>query len=217
MMATKPCFAQLGTKTAAKEFGQDTAAAILKEVKQLEGKKIFKARATHELTEMERKRAQCSISLVTKKRDGRIKGRRDYIPRDDINSPTISTDALMLSLTIDAHEGRHVATADIEGAYLHADMDDKVIMLFEGEMVAYTIAINPYYEQYVHTTKKGKHILYVQLLKNCTDACRAHYYGSHFSPPPWKKWVLKSTHRTCVLQTKSSTVCSSQYAGTWMI
>ena len=52
----------------------------------------------------------------------------------------------MLSLAIDAHEGRYVATADVEGAYLHADMDDMVIMVFEGEMVAYMIAINPEYK-----------------------------------------------------------------------
>ena len=59
----------------------------------------------------------------------------------------------MLSLAIDAHKARY------------ADMDDKVIMLFEGGMVAYMIAINPEYEKYTHTTKKGKCILYVQLLR----------------------------------------------------
>ena len=71
----------------------------------------------------------------------------------------------MLSLAIDAHKGRYVVTADVEGAYLHAGMDDKVIMVFEGEMVAYMIAINPEYKKYIHTTKTGKRILYVQLLK----------------------------------------------------
>ena len=173
MMATKVCFAQLGKKAAVKEYGQAAVAAILKEVKQLEGKKTFMAHAIHELTEMERQRALRSITLVTQKRNRIIKGRtvadgrkqRDYIPRDDITSPTISTEALMLSLAIDAHEGRYVATADVEGAYLHADMDDKVIMVFEGEMVDYMIAINPEYEKYVHTTKTEKHFMYVQLLK----------------------------------------------------
>ena len=52
MMATKACFAQLGTQAAVKEFGQDTVAAILKEVTQLEGKKTFMARAIHELTKI---------------------------------------------------------------------------------------------------------------------------------------------------------------------
>jgi len=52
MMATKACFAQLGTKVAVKEFGQDTVTAILKEVTQLKGKKIFMACAIHELAKM---------------------------------------------------------------------------------------------------------------------------------------------------------------------
>jgi hypothetical protein len=42
-------------------------------------------------------------------------------------SPTVSTDALMLSLMIDSLEGRDVATANITGAYLHADMDEFVL------------------------------------------------------------------------------------------
>jgi hypothetical protein len=173
MMATKACFAQLGTKAGIKEFGQEAVAAIMNEVKQLEGKKCFKARAIDELTRQERERALRSITLVTKKRSGKIKGRtvadgrgqRDYIPRDEITSPTVSTEALMISLAIDAHEGRKVSTADVEGAYLHADMDEKVIMKFEGDMVDYLIAVNPEYEKFVHTTKNGKRILYVQLLK----------------------------------------------------
>ena len=50
MMATKACFAQLGTKAAVKEYGQAAVAAILKKVKQLEGQKTFMAEAIHELT-----------------------------------------------------------------------------------------------------------------------------------------------------------------------
>ena len=59
----------------------------------------------------------------------------------------------MISLAIDAHEGRKVSTADVEGAYLHADMDEKVIMMFDGEMVDYMIAVNPEYKKFVHTKK----------------------------------------------------------------
>ena len=137
MIATKACFAQLGTKSGVREFGQQAVAAIISEVKQLEGKKCFKERAVDEITRLERERALRSITLVTKKRSGKIKGRtvtdgrkqRDYIPRDDITFPTISTEALMISLAIDAHEGRKVSTTDVEGAYLHADMDEKVIIV----------------------------------------------------------------------------------------
>ena len=150
-MATKACFAQLVTKSGVREFRQESVAAIISEVKQLEGKKCFKARAVEKLTRLERERSLQSITPVTKKRSGKIKGRtvangkkhRDYIPRNDITSTTISTEALIISLAIEAHKGRKVSTADVEGAYLHADMDEKVIMMFDGEMVDYMIAVNP--------------------------------------------------------------------------
>jgi hypothetical protein len=78
----------------------------------------------------------------------------------------VSTEALMISLAIDAKEGRAVATADVEGAYLHADMDELVIMMFEGEMVDYMIQANPErYAPFVHTNPSGKKVLYVELLK----------------------------------------------------
>ena len=50
MMATKGCFAQLDTKAGVKEYGQAAVAAILQEVKQLEGKNTFMARAIHDGT-----------------------------------------------------------------------------------------------------------------------------------------------------------------------
>ena len=71
----------------------------------------------------------------------------------------------MILLSIDAHKGRKVSTADVEGAYLHADMDEKLIMMVAGEMVDYMISVNPEYKNFVHTTNTGRRILYVQLLK----------------------------------------------------
>jgi hypothetical protein len=88
------------------------------------------------------------------------------VTRDESTSPTVSIEALMISLAIDAKEKRKVATADVEGAYLHANMDKTAIMLFEGDMVDYMVQANPKkYGPHVHTTKKGKKLLYVELLK----------------------------------------------------
>jgi hypothetical protein len=73
----------------------------------------------------------------------------------------------MISIAIDAKEKRAVATADIEGAYLHVNMDEVVIMNFEEDMVDYSmVQANP--EKYgpcVHTMRNGKKLLYVELLK----------------------------------------------------
>jgi hypothetical protein len=72
----------------------------------------------------------------------------------------------LISIAIDAKEGRAVATADVGGPYLHADMDETVIMVFEGDMVDYMVQANPEkYGPHVHVSKSGKKLLYVELLK----------------------------------------------------
>ena len=164
----------MSAKAGVKRYGARAVEAIVKECKQLDKKDAFKPRNMKDLTSIERKQALRSITLVKEKRCGKIKGRtvanghsqRDYILQEDSTSPTVSIEGLMISIAIDAREKRHVATADIEGAYLHANMKDTVIMLFEGDMVDYMVQANPEkYGPYVHTTKSGKKLLFVQLQK----------------------------------------------------
>jgi len=45
-----------------------------------------------------------------------------------------------MSCTLDAKENRHVAVTDIPGAFLHADMEDKVHMLLEGTIAKLIVA-----------------------------------------------------------------------------
>jgi hypothetical protein len=173
-MATGFLFNQMGAKAGVKRYGDSAVNAIVQECAQLDEKGAFKPRTLEELTTVERKRALRAITLVKEKRCGKIKGRtvangkdqREYIAREDATSPTVSIEALMISIAIDAKEERDVATADVEGAYLHADMDDTVIVFFEGDMVDYMVAANPEkYSAFVHTTKSGKKQLFVELLK----------------------------------------------------
>jgi hypothetical protein len=49
----------------------------------------------------------------------------------------------MISLMIDAKERRDVATADVEGAYLHADMEDFVLLNLVGKVVNIICQVNP--------------------------------------------------------------------------
>jgi hypothetical protein len=72
----------------------------------------------------------------------------------------------MISITIDAKEKRAIATANVEGAYLHTDMDEVVIVVYEGDMVDYMVQANPKkYGPCVLTTKNGKKLFYMELLK----------------------------------------------------
>ena len=61
-------------------------------------------------------------------------------------SPTISNDALFLTMLIDAWEDRDVATTDVDGAYLHADMDDYTLLKLEGKSVDIMCEVNMDYE-----------------------------------------------------------------------
>jgi hypothetical protein len=65
----------------------------------------------------------------------RRRGQRQLYTKDQTSSPMVSTDALMILILIDAWERRDVATADVEGVYLHADLDDFTLLKLEGESV----------------------------------------------------------------------------------
>ena len=77
--------------------------------------------------------------MIKEKIYGRIKGRtvadrknqRNMYSKEETSSPMVSNDAFMLSLItiIDAMEGRDVATADIQGAYLQAKRIDFTLLL----------------------------------------------------------------------------------------
>ena len=160
-------------KAGVRAMGDDAVKAIVKEVKQLDDKETFKPVRRRELTAEQRHGALESITTVTKKRCGRVKGRtcadgrkqREYVSKAEASSPTVSLEGLMTIILTAAHEDRQVLVADIAGAYLNADMDDFVVMKFRDEMVDYMVAANPdRYAEYVEY-ENGKKVLYVRLLK----------------------------------------------------
>ena len=62
--------------------------------------------------------------FISEKNDGSVKGRcvvdgsKQEMDKDNVSAPTISTDALFITLVIDARKGRRVVTWDIPGAFL---------------------------------------------------------------------------------------------------
>jgi len=51
--------------------------------------------------------------------------------KNEVSSPTVSLEAMILSCTIDAGESRYVVVTDIPGAFLHVDMEENVHMLLK--------------------------------------------------------------------------------------
>ena len=159
-----------------KKWGDRGKATALKEMKQLHDRVVFEPITIDDMTSLERKRAMESLIFLAEKRDGMIKARtcangstqREYIDRDDAASPTASTDAVLITATIDAKQGRDVMTADIPNAFVQTDVDlngDKIIMKIRGVLVDILCEMNPeIYTPYI-VFEKGKKVLYVRLLK----------------------------------------------------
>ena len=89
--------------------------------------------------------------FLKEKRDRSIKGRvvadgrkpQEKIDPKDATSPTVSTEAVMLTASIDAIDGRDGALVDLPGAYLSADMDNEVHVVFRGTLAEMMMAANP--------------------------------------------------------------------------
>lgn len=79
-------------------------------------------------------------------------------------SPTIQLNSPLLTLIIDAHECRDVATADVVGAYLMADINDFVLVKIREESVDIICLVNLKLTQSV-SYKKCNKVLYLQLAK----------------------------------------------------
>jgi hypothetical protein len=96
--------------------------------------------------------------FLKKKRCGTIKGRgcadgrkqRQFIPKEDASAPTVAIESVMMSCAIDAKEERDVATVDIPGAFMQADMDEVVHVKLEGTMAELMVRLDPkLYRQYI--------------------------------------------------------------------
>jgi len=69
--------------------------------------------------------------------DGSVQ--KDLYENSQTASPTVSTDALLISLIVDAHEQRDVALADVVAASLKADMNYYTLLKLTGESVIFCV------------------------------------------------------------------------------
>ena len=165
-------FTQMNAEEGIKRFGDKAIAALLKEFAQLHDLNVFTAVMASSLTQEQKSNALRSINLIKEKRCGKIKGRsvadgsrqHSLYNKEDITSPTLSSDALLMTLVVDAVEDRAVGVGDIPGAYLQADMEDLVFVKMRGKSVDIMCKMDIEYEKYV-TYEKGTKILYLRLNK----------------------------------------------------
>ena len=82
----------------------------------------------------------------------------------ETTSPTVSTDSLMLSIVVGAHEGKDVTTVDVVGAYLTAYMDEFVVMKLTGESEDILCKTNKKYKRFV-VMEGNARVPYMKLIK----------------------------------------------------
>jgi hypothetical protein len=164
---------QYSVKKGLKIFGEAGATAVIKEMQQLDQLNVIEPKAASMLTRAEKKGALEYLMFLKQKRCGRIKGRgcadgrkqRVYMTKEETSSPTVTTESLFLSCIIDAKEGRDVATADIPGAFMQADMNAVVYVRLTGPLAALLVRVDPKKYQKFVATENGKSVIYVRLLK----------------------------------------------------
>ena len=177
----------MSVKQATKKLGAEvTMPAVSKELRQMLDKKVWTPKRWAQLTESERKAVIPSTFFLKEKflADGafeKVKGR--FVARGDeqdksiyanLNSPTASTSSIFAVCAIAAAEGRKVETADVPGAYLHADMEKTVHMRIDKTISAEIVKIDPRYADYLDY----KGCLVVRLdkaLYGCVESARLWY------------------------------------------
>ena len=148
-----------------------------------------------------------TVQLIKAKKDGRIKGRacvngsqqRRYTAEEDASSPTASTEALLITAAIDAAEQRYVATCDITGAFLKADMDDFVLIVLHDKEIDALIQANKKYQSYIKVLPNGKCIIYLELVKaiyGCLKSARL--FWDHLSNHLSKMGFKQNNYDLCV-------------------
>jgi len=160
------------------KFGKKGADAVTKELDQLHKRNCFVPIDVSKLTTSERKKAQHALMLLTEKHDGSVKGRcvyngkptRKWLDKDDAASPTVATESIMLTATIDAKEGRDVMTADVPNAFIQTklpeikDGEERIVMKITGVLVDLIVEMAPdVYGPFV-VMEHGKKVLYLHVL-----------------------------------------------------
>ena len=117
-------------------------------MKQLDDLQVVKPQESSTMTKEQKKNSLPCLMFLTEKRDETIKtrmcvdGSTQEMDKDEIAAPTISTDALFITLIIDAEEERDIATINVQGAFLQTAAKPGNYIKFTGSMVGILCQLN---------------------------------------------------------------------------
>ena len=95
--------------------------------------------------------------FLSEKRTGVVKGRmvyngkptREWISREDVNSPTVSSESVFITAGVDVKEERDVMSSNIPNAFIQAKLkkmknsNGRVIMKITGVLVDILVKLAP--------------------------------------------------------------------------
>ena len=164
-------------KQGMKKWGKEATKAAETEMRQLHDRFCWRPLHVKDLTSKQRRLAMNSLFFLTEKRDGRIKGRtvadgskqRLWINKDEVSSPTVATESIILSAIIDAKEGREVAILDIPNAFIQTENEklkphhERDVIKIKGVLADMLVAIDPEMHGPYLTKENGVSVLYLEL------------------------------------------------------
>ena len=115
----------------------------------------FRAVDPKDLTPKERKQYMESLIFLTRKRDRRIKTRacandsmqKEWMNCEEASSPTVITESILMTATIEAEEGRDMVTVDIPTAFIQTSVEtkgnNKIMMKIRGPLVNILVQLDP--------------------------------------------------------------------------
>ncbi len=124
----RAAFAQsYGFKTGLKKFRKIGEKATMTELTQLHDYTTYHPVHASSLSPEDHQKALSSLVNIVEKRGG-----RGHAHTCMDGSPTVATESILISATIDAHKGHNVATINIPGAFLNAYNNKDTSMLLKG-------------------------------------------------------------------------------------
>jgi hypothetical protein len=166
------CMTQYGLKKGLELFSIEGSLAVEAELRQMHDRKVILPINRDTLNAHDREMALPYLMFIKQKQSGQVKGRgcadgqrqRIYSVKGDVSPPTVATESVLLTCTIDAFEGQDIATVNIPCAFLQAEMEGIVHVRLTDVVVDALQRIDPTYCDY-STYKGNKKVLYVQLQK----------------------------------------------------
>lgn len=172
----------LSVSNATRLFGDVATSSIKAEIQQMLEKKVWTPIRKEEIDVMvipskmflKEKRDPNGALIKIKARlvaGGHLQNREEH---RDTSSPTLSYPSLLIISLLAAKYGHRVVTVDITGAYLNADMDERVLMRLNKDIAQHLVDMDPTYAQY--RNEKGDVV--VKLLKalyGCVQSSKLWY------------------------------------------